>query len=283
MTEPFESTFVLFVDMLGFASLVEEQGEILDDLSPIFTGTELYSPTPAQSLLGYRFVNFHRCLNEARFDLQKLGAGTAIVFSDCGFFRIDAIDDAIEIARQLMFRLVDCEVPTRMGIAQGTFRMLRVMTDTSQQVSFHMSQFLGTGIVRAYQAERCGIPSLRILLHPNLDSILDKERLQVISIPPSDKALKFNVKLEVNYMGLDPYDNGPDYHDCLQFDSLRNMCAEAEQIFQYHYIDTYHAWNRMREQIGRPAYPWEKFLDRDEYDYEHGIRPRPAQSKDEKS
>lgn len=78
MTQPFESTFVLFVDMLGFASLVEEQGEILDDLSPIFTGAELYSPAPAQSLLGYRFVNFHRCLNEARFDLQKLGAGTAI-------------------------------------------------------------------------------------------------------------------------------------------------------------------------------------------------------------
>jgi hypothetical protein len=281
MTQPFESTFVLFVDMLGFASLVEEQGETLDHLSPIFTGTELYSPTPAQSLLGYRFVNFHRCLNEARFDLQKLGAGTSIVFSDCGFFRIDAIDDAIEIARQLMFRLVDCEVPTRMGIAQGTFRMLRVMTDTSQQVSFHMSQFLGTGIVRAYQAERCGIPGLRILLHPNLDSILDKERLPISPIPPSDKALKLDVKFEVNYMGLDPYDSGPDYHDCLQFDSLRNMCAEAEQTFQYHYIDTYHAWNRMRELIDRPAYPWEKFLDRDEYDYEHGIRPRPDQSKAE--
>jgi hypothetical protein len=123
LAQPFESTFVLFVDMLGFASLVEEQGEILDDLSPIFTGAELYSPTSAESLLGYRFVNFHRCLNEARFDLQKLGAGTAIVFSDCGFFRIDAIDDTIEIARQLMFRLVDCGVPARMGIAQGTFRM----------------------------------------------------------------------------------------------------------------------------------------------------------------
>ena len=281
--EPFESTFVLFVDMLGFAALVEAQGDVFDDLSPIFTGSELYSPAPGESLLGYRFANFHRCLNEARFDLQKLGAGTAIVFSDCGFFRIDSIDDAIEVARQLMFRLVDCGVPARMGIAQGTFRMLRVMTDTSQQVSFHMSQFLGTGIVRAYQAERCGASGLRILLHPNLLSSLDLERHRIIAIPPAEKELKFGVDSEVSYMGLDPYPMGPDYDDCLQFDSLNNMCAEADATFQYHYVDTYHAWNRMREQIGRPIYPWEKFVDRDAYDHIHGIRVRPNQSPTEKA
>jgi hypothetical protein len=275
MSQPFESTFVLFVDMLGFAALVEEQGELLDELSPVFTGAELYSPASSESLLGYRFINFHRCLNEARLDLQKLGAGTEVVFSDCAFFRIDAIADAIEVARQLMFRLVDSGVPARMGIAQGSFRMLRVTTDTSQQVSFHMSQFLGTGIVRAYQTERCGLSGLRILLHPNLIPNLDKEALRIIPVPRSDKALKLDVQFEVNYMGLDPYDNGPDYEDCLQFDSLRTMCGEADESFQYHYIDTYHAWNAMRVQIGRPAYPWDKFLDRDEYDHEHGIRVRP--------
>lgn len=52
MAEPFASTFVLFVDMLGFASLVEEQGEDLDALSPIFTDSELYSPSQAENLLG---------------------------------------------------------------------------------------------------------------------------------------------------------------------------------------------------------------------------------------
>ena len=73
MSQPFESTFVLFVDMLGFAALVEEQGDALDELSPVFTGAELYSPASSESLLGYRFINFHRCLNDARLDLQKLG------------------------------------------------------------------------------------------------------------------------------------------------------------------------------------------------------------------
>ena len=44
MTQPFETTFVLFVDMLGFAALVEKEGDELNDLSPVFTGVELYSP-----------------------------------------------------------------------------------------------------------------------------------------------------------------------------------------------------------------------------------------------
>ncbi len=52
MTQPFETTFILFVDMLGFAALVEEEGEELNELNPIFAGVELYSPSPADSLLG---------------------------------------------------------------------------------------------------------------------------------------------------------------------------------------------------------------------------------------
>ena len=38
MTQPFETTFILFVDMLGFASLVEQEGEELNELNPVFTG-----------------------------------------------------------------------------------------------------------------------------------------------------------------------------------------------------------------------------------------------------
>jgi hypothetical protein len=168
MAQPFEKTFILFVDMLGFGDLVEREGEEISELNPIFTGVELYSPSPAESLLGYRFINFHRCLNQARVRLQEMGTGTAIVFSDSAFFRIDTLDKAIHLARNLMFELVSSEIPARMGLAHGSYRMLRFLTDSSAQVSFHMSQFLGTGIVRAYQAESCGVPGLRILLHPNL-------------------------------------------------------------------------------------------------------------------
>ena len=68
---------------------------------------------------------------------------------------------------------------------------------------------------------------------------------------------------------------GPDFDDCIQFDALRFMAGVTDEPLQYHYIQTFKAWNTMRAHLGRNPYAWEKFLDRDEYDYTHGIRPRP--------
>lgn len=274
MTQPFDSTFILFADMLGFAALVEREGEEINELNPIFTGVELYAPSPADSLLGYRFINFHRCLNQARVRLQEMGAGTALVFSDSAFFRIETLDNAIHIACTLMFDLVTSEIPVRMGLAHGSYRMLRFLTDSSAHVAFHMSQFLGTGIVRAYQTERCGIPGLRILLHQNLEPLLDKRATRIIPVNSSEKML-LNVQSEVNYLDAKASILGKDYDDCIQFDCLRSMMGVTDEPLQYHYIETFNSWNRMRAQLGRAPYPWEKFLDRDEYDSTHGIRANP--------
>lgn len=275
MTKPLGTTFILFADMLGFADLVEREGDELNEFNPIFTGVELYSPSPAESLLRYRFINFHRCLNQARVRLQEMGAGTAIVFSDSAFFRIETLDNAIHLARTLMFELVTSETPVRMGLACGSYRMLRFLTDSSAHVSFHMSQFLGTGIARAYQTERCGVPGLRILLHPDLEPLLDKKVLRIVPVQPTEK-MRLSVQSEVNY--LDTTDNhlGENFEDCIQFDCLRWMMSVTDESFQYHYVETFNAWNIMRAQLGRAPYPWEKFLDRDEYDYTHGIRKRPS-------
>lgn len=279
MTQPFETTFILFADMMGFADLVEKEGDEINELNPIFTGVELYAPSPAESLLGYRFINFHRCLNQARVRLQEMGAGTAIVFSDSAFFRIETLDNAIHLARKLMFDLVTSETPVRMGLARGSYRMLRFLTDSSAHVAFHMSQFLGTGIIRAYQTERCGVPGLRILLHPDLEPLLvDKEALRIVAVSPNEK-MQLNVQSEVNYLdeeGDTPL--GQDFQDCILFDCLRWMMTITDEPLQYHYIETFNAWNIMRAQLGRAPYPWEKFLDRDEYDYTHGIRERTSQS-----
>ena len=262
--------------MLGFADLVEQEGDELNTFNPIFTGVELYSPSPAESLLGYRFINFHRCLNQARLRLQEMGAGTGIVFSDSAYFRIAALEKAIHLARTLMFELVTSEVPVRMGLACGSYRMLRVMTDSSDQVSFHVSQFLGTGIVRAYKTESCGLPGLRILLHPDLGPLLNGDASRIVSVAPADK-MRLNVKLEVNYLEEDDNHLGQDFQDSAQFDCLRMMTGQTDEHLQYHYIETFKAWNKMRAQLGRLPYPLPKFLDRDEYDYAHGIRERPTQ------
>ncbi len=276
MTQLFESTFILFVDMLGFAVLAEREGDNINELNPIFSGVELY-PSPAENLLGYRFINFHRCINQARVRLQEMGAGTAIVFSDSAFFRIETLHNAIHLARTLMFDLVTSDIPARMGLARGSYRMLRFLTDSSAHAAFHMSQFLGTGIVRAYQTERCGVPGLRILLHPDLDPLLDKEVLRIVPVKPSEN-MRLNVLLEVNYLETTDNHLGQDFDDCIQFDCLRWMMGVTDEPLQYHYVETFNAWNIMRAQLGRAPYPWEKFLDRDEYDYTHGIRERPSTS-----
>ena len=138
-----------------------------------------------------------------------------------------------------------------------------------------MSQFLGTGVVRAYQAERCGVPGLRILLHPDLEPLLDRDALLIIPVKPSE-TMRLDVRSEVNYLDATGDHLGPDFEDCIQFDCLRSMAGVTDEALQYHYIETFNAWNIMRAQFGRAPYPWEKFLDRDEYDHKHGIRVPPS-------
>jgi hypothetical protein len=91
--------------------------------------------------------------------------------------------------------------------------------------------------------------------------------------------MRLSVRSEVNYLDAATDAHlGPDYDDCIQFDCLRSMIGVTDEPFQYHYTETFNAWNNMRAQIGRAPYPWAKFLDRDEYDYTHGIRERPSAS-----
>ena len=38
--------------------------------------------------------------------------------------------------------------------------------------------------------------------------------------------------------------------------SYVGMTGAAPKEFQYHYLNTFQAWNTMRAQLGRPPYPW---------------------------
>ena len=276
---PFES-YVIFADMLGFADLVEREGDELNELSPVFAGVELYSPSPAPSLLGYRFINFHRCLQTARTNMQEGRSGTAIIFSDSAFFAVDTLERAITLARSLMYSLVTSDVPARMGIAHGSFRALRFNSDISDQTSVHMSQFLGTGVVRAYKTERCGLPGLRVMIHPDLESDLDRVKHRVVAIGDSVRRYP-DVESEVNYLDTDPQHSGPDYEDVILFDCVRSLELDADEAFAYHYKATFDALNGMRGQFGAPPYPWEKYLNRDAYDKEYSITPVPYSSERE--
>jgi len=271
MADTSAEKFVVFVDMMAFGALVEAEGDNLDELIPAFEAEELYVGAP--SLLAFRFTNFHRCIQVACSTLQKERNGTAIVFSDSAFLVVDSLPKAVDLSRTLMRALVESYVPARIGIARGTFRSLRFASDTSTQTAYHAAQFLGTGVVRAYKTERCGIPGVRAFLHPDLEPLAAQETLDVVAVSDTEKA-NLAVVSEVNYMDdSTKWSSGPEYEDCLLFDGVSAMLGDSIEKFHYHYMSTYDAFNVMRAQRGRNAYPWEKFLNRSNYMRDNGFWP----------
>lgn len=261
--------FVVFVDMLGFADLVESDPNGVDELNPIFKSAdgldvpELDMSEPPPSELGERFTHFHRCLNSAKQRVQTARSGTVVVFSDSAFFQLNSLTAATDIARELMRNLIFRRVPTRIGIGRGSFRVLRFMSDTSTQVDFHISQFLGTGIVRAHAAEQCGAKGLRILLHPDLSPCVENNDIKrVILVEPPPTRLPVSSELNYLYESSHPqnmFSGGKDL-DQLILSLIQEMMRESPEAVRDHYIDTFHALNRMRTQLDRPSYSLDAFL-----------------------
>lgn len=73
------------------------------------------------------------------------------------------------------------------------------MSDASTQVAFHVSQFLGLGVIRAHAAEQCGAKGMRILLHLELEPLVKADAIaRVISVEPNPSSLP--VTKELNYL-----------------------------------------------------------------------------------
>jgi len=97
---------------------------------------------------------------------------TAITFSDSVFVATSHLFEAATFAVNLARSMLSQKIPIRLGIAFGSFAALRFRSEVSGDGGDHAAQFLGTAVVRAYQAEKCGIKGMRILLHPSVESLL---------------------------------------------------------------------------------------------------------------
>src|SRR5437870_5686600 len=82
---------------------------------------------------------------------------TAITFSDSAFIAFTHLIDAVTLAVDFTQSMLSQKIPVRMGVAFGSFAALRFRSDVTAEGGDHASEFLGTAVVRAYQAERCGI------------------------------------------------------------------------------------------------------------------------------
>lgn len=258
--------------MLGFRALVERNAEEIETLNAVYRSSghdEFEPPTtvllgealpsePAPNDLAYQFTHFHRALNATREHLAASQFGCVLIFSDSAFFQVDSLEAAMQLSASLMRSLLTAMVPARMGIGHGSVRLLRFLTDHSEQVTMHSSQFLGTAVVRAYAAEQSGTKGMRILLHRSVDHELCGDLLREV-VPVTDKPETSCVTHEVNYLVHAADDDGR--FDEFEFGPVKQMLRRAEVDVQFQYFDTLRALNRMRAALGRQPYDLDEYLD----------------------
>jgi hypothetical protein len=253
-TEP----IVVFADILGFADLVlelESRIGVIDYAYYSATGIEKLHEElggTTEDPLTSAFICFHRLLDLHIEHLMRADPIESVVFSDAAYVAFRDPGTASEFAVRLMRDLIRFGVPARMGVSTGTFRAVRLATDVSEGLRRHSSQFLGTGVVRAYRAESCGLKGMRIFLHPDAQLTEDYPG-ELVSVADSagyaDRRIP--VQRELNY--LHPYppwipqENGAKRRS--DYEALRAAVAEmgrhAPNAAQIHYEETLAALGRM--------------------------------------
>jgi hypothetical protein len=235
---------VLFIDVLGFASLVRTHPLDIDDLA----GQERISHH-IDNILAHRenrltavFWNFHHSLKWAVETARLSHSITAISFSDSAFVATDRLPEVVEIAIKLTQSLLGSGIPARAGIACGTFAALRFKSDIGLDSGEHSAHFLGTAVVGAHEAESSGPKGVRILLHPSVLPYLDQQ-LPVIELPAHEQN-PVGVRHEIDYWSFNVTGSRKAWH------SIQRLWTDAPPLAQIHYESTADAVNRMRVRQG---------------------------------
>ncbi|MEO1016317.1 MAG: hypothetical protein AAFY56_01300 [Pseudomonadota bacterium] len=243
--KPADEKAVLFVDVLGFAALVDENPLDVDDL----VGLDRLSHHLASALAAHKnpltsaFWWFHHSLKWALEMARMSHPVTAISFSDSAFIATDRIVQAVEIATELTKSLLRHGIPARTGIAHGTFAAVRFKSDISIDSGEHAAHFLGTGVVRAHEAEKCGVRGIRILLHPSAAALLD-ETAPVLELPQHEHNSSVEVRHELDYWSFNVTDGRKAWH------AIQDLWDSAPDQAQVHYESTARAIDRMRVRQG---------------------------------
>ncbi|MBK8278516.1 MAG: hypothetical protein IPK92_22565 [Nitrospira sp.] len=283
-TPDMQERVVLFVDLLGFASLTESHsieldrihglGRPLENIAMILSGQK-------DNRLTQTFTSFHRVLKGA-IDLAQIRHPlTAITFSDSAYIVTNRLYEAVNFASHFVRTLVSQCIPVRAGIAYGTFAAVRFRSDVTLEGGDHAAHFLGTGVVRAHAAETCGIKGIRILLHPSAAALLTNHQHNAPS--PQKKHVYFTKLLGEPYDftvdNPEPEEKCVHYVECsaaerdnplhVQYEidywrfrrtqeskawrSVQDMWDSAPQGELIHYEATAHAINRMRMAKGEAS------------------------------
>jgi len=254
-----KNKIVIFLDILGFANLtlenkldieaIKEQDGPFDEKMKRILTERIFTGRYTSNKLTKVFSSFHSTL-EGGLRLARMQCHfTSITFSDSAFIVTHNVNEAVTVINYLMCSFLQYGVPVRAGIALGTFEAIRFKSDIKTDSGEHASHFLGTGVVRACQAESCGIKGMRILIHPSMGELSEKKTTNNMLFQDCDNSEIDNsigVKKEINYW---------DYNvtnEKTAWGMFQKMWKEAPEESKKHYEATANAIQKMRIAKGYP-------------------------------
>jgi hypothetical protein len=248
---------VVFADLLGFAALTENHELDVMTLRNSDRLDSIFGTVFKRNPLTNAFTEFHRAVRAALQLSQLKHPATAITFSDSAFIATARLHQAVGIAVYLMRFLLRRGVPTRVGIASGTFEAVRFRSDVTADGGDHAAHFLGTGVVRAHATESCGIKGCRVLLHPGAATLLDEpahnppapasEHVMQLECAASERQNRVGVLCEINYWSFRSTEEKATWR------ALQDMWDEAPKTEHHQYQATAEAINRMRVARGEES------------------------------
>jgi hypothetical protein len=171
-----------------------------------------------------------------------------MLFSDCAFLEFGNPIMMARMAPKLMRDFILNKVPVRMGIGKGTFYPFKFSTDITDSTIVTRSLFMGTAVVRANRAERCGGKGMRIFVHPSVEAEFVSKNMALVKPFEGSKA-------ELDFLHeARPAQQKPsaEEDDHKLFDAVVEMKEAAPESEQNHYLETLEAMNRMRRKNSRP-------------------------------
>lgn len=240
----------LFIDMLGFAALVEQFPDAVEKIGCVTEDGDRYTiDSPSESAERFRLFQLvlDRFLEQ---HYQSHPGGRAMLFSDCAFILDEHPLVCALAAVDLMQGFIRMAIPVRMGIAFGTFQEVRSSSDVRDAFRVTRSLFTGTAVARASVAERCGGKGMRIFLHPSLAPRVEdiSWRATVLQIDPPYPA----APRELSYLHRGFREQEAEQDDRELFRLVGVMWDRAPETAHVHYATTIAMLNSMRRALDRP-------------------------------
>ena len=255
--------------MLGFSELVESNPVSREAFQEIERGGEtLTNDAIVKAANGNPLVDiyarFLRTLHMVKTStFSSHNNSTVIAFSDSAFVAVPYFLNALYLGRDIMRECIRQKIPVRMGIGGGSFLILGFGSDVRPTNAYNSASFLGTAVVRAHRAEKCGIKGFRILLHPSVAESSEYQHLlkkhekpshcHVIRCGDDEVSNSTGVTMECNYLYLRGGGPGEPLNIALR-DSLNDMLAEAPSTFKHQYTASVAALDRMAAAVGPLAF-----------------------------